>query len=642
MLSLTSLQAILGTEKLIRLRIYTPCRNVLQFELKSALLPRYMIQVSVHVAAWTLIADGGKLLQPPYMFASHQPPVSDSNSTTHSPVHDRASVSESSTLPSQYLALSPRHLSTNGIDKAQDGRQSFQIVHEQPLPAKSNPGSAYNDLMTLRDGTNPITILTEALGSAASERLASNTPMDGESWMPSKTTQAGPSDADTEFLRHKGTFSLPPRHVCDKLLTLFFEKVYIAIPVLNRAEFVQEYWRQTSSMFVLQSVLASAVPHAPSELLKEAGFPDRAAAQEAFFTRAKLLNDFDVETRMLQRLQGSLILAVTHVSHYMQCDHRYWFSNATCIASRMGLHRYMQHASSDSSTKCSAGYGGLYVPQLAEDDWEDESLPEGQNMLLPIGSHEKFYLIQSCKLSLLISRFWVKLLDSRESQLSCDELEAAFSSWRHSFRTAEKPTTGDSERSSVSSWHLTLQARGYVCECVLYRMMMRRSRAVSSPSECTAKQGLYGALFELDTTIDRVMNQNAGQFSTWLFHTCISTAIALHVERCLSSSTSSFDKVLSTLRIQVMLEFLREMAKSWSYIGCFVTLFEAVIRSTGLSISLPGPPLEPADTLPSPVSIGLQNGPWKISQDISPWPFGVDTSVPFDIPSGPFDANSIL
>ncbi|KAJ0423089.1 fungal-specific transcription factor domain-containing protein [Aspergillus carlsbadensis] len=601
------------------------------------------------------------------MFTSHLPAVSDSNSTTQSPVHDRASISESSTLPSQYLGLSPRHHFTNTTDQAQDGAQLFHIAHEQPSPAESNSKSGYNDPMALRDGTNPITILTEALGSAASERLASNTAMDGEPWMPSKATQSGPNDADTEFLRQKGAFSLPPRHVCDKLLALFFEKVYIAIPILNRAEFVQDYWHQTSSMFVLQSVLASAVPHAPCEFLKEAGFSDRATAQETFFTRAKFLHDFDVEKRMLQRLQGSLILAVTHVSHYMQCDHRFWFSNATCIASRMGLHRYMQHASSDPSTKLLRRIWWLMytwdvllalngmntmrrfydadsdVPQLTEDDWEDESLPEGQSMLLPICRFEKLYLIQSCKLSLLISRFWVRLLDSRGPPLSCNELEAAFSSWRHSFPTGEKPTAADNELSSVSSWHLTLQARGYVCECVLYRMMMRRSRRVSNPSESTTKQALYRTLFELDTTIDRVMNQNAGQFSTWLFHTCISTAIALHVERCVNPSTSSFDKVLSTLRIQVMLEFLREMAKSWSYIGCFVTLFEAVIRFTGLAASLPGPPQEPTDPLPSPVSIGLRNGPWKnIAQDISPWPLTVDTSVLFDIPSGPFDANSIL
>jgi hypothetical protein len=201
--------------------------------------------------------------------------------------------------------------------------------------------------------------------------------------------------------------------------------VYIAMPVIDRVEFVQDYWQQPAPTFVMQSVLASAVPHAPIEILNAAGFSDRASAQEAFFTRAKLLHDFDIEKRMLQRLQGSLILSVSHVSHYMQCDHRYWFSNATCIAARMGLHRIIRHEGANSSTKILRRIWWLMytwdvllslngmntmrrfhdadsdVPHLVEDDWEDERLPDGQTMLLPIARLEKLYLIQNCKLSLL-------------------------------------------------------------------------------------------------------------------------------------------------------------------------------------------------------------------------------------------------
>ncbi|KAL2830407.1 hypothetical protein BJY01DRAFT_227244 [Aspergillus pseudoustus] len=602
---------------------------------------------------------------PPYMFLSHQSPVSDSNSTIRSPGHDIASVSDQSTLPAQYLGLVSHPTHTDSTDQALDDRQIITLGHEQPLRVDSASAGGYTDAMALRDGTNPINILTEALGSAASESLASNGPATGGSWMPTQTTPTSPTDVDTEFLRQKGAFSLPPRHVCDKLLSLFFDKVYIAMPVIDRVDFVQDYWQQPAPTFVMQSVLASAVPHAPIEILKAAGFSDRASAQEAFFTRAKLLHDFDIEKRMLQRLQGSLILSVTHVSHYMQCDHRYWFSNATCIAARMGLHRIMRHEGADSSTKVLRRIWWLMytwdvllalngmntmrrfhdadsdVPHLVEDDWEDERLPDGQTMLLPISRLEKLYMIQSCKLSLLISRFWVKVLDS-QAELSCDDLEVTFRSWRQSF-TAVEHTDSEAGPSTISSWHLTLLARGYVCECILYRMMTRRRQPVSSPSDGGVRHRLYRTLFELDTTIDRVMNQNSGQFNTWLFHTCISTAIALHIERSLSTSTSSFDKVLSILRIQVMLEFLREMAKTWPYIGCFVTLFEAVIRSTSLSISLPGQQPDPADALPSPDSLGLQNLGWKgVSQDINSWPLGSDASVAFDIPSGPFDANSIL
>ncbi|KAL3465665.1 hypothetical protein BJX64DRAFT_285271 [Aspergillus heterothallicus] len=611
------------------------------------------------------LTDDQEISQPPYIFLSHQSPVSASNSTIRSPAHDIASISDQSTLAAQYLGLAPHPTHLDSTDQALDDRQMFPLSHEQPPRPGTDPAGGYTDAMALRDGTNPINILTDALGSVASERLASNGPATGGSWMPTQASPTSPTDVDTEFLRQKGAFSLPPRHVCDKLLSLFFDKVYIAMPVIDRVDFVQGYCQQPAPTFVMQSVLASAVPHAPLEILKAAGFSDHASAQEAFFTRAKLLHDFDIEKRMLQRLQGSLILSVSHVSHYMQCDHRYWFSNATCIAARMGLHRIIRHEEADSSTKILRRIWWLMytwdvllalngmntmrrfhdadsdVPHLIEDDWEDECLPDGQTMLLPIARLEKLYLIQSCKLSLLISRFWVKVLDP-QAEMSCDDLKVAFRSWRQSLVAVEQ-IGSDVGSSTAASWHLTLLARGYVCECILYRMITRRRQPVSSPSDSAVRHRLYRTLFELDTTIDRVMNQNSGRFNSWLFHTCISTAIALHIERSLSPSTSSFDKVLSILRIQVMLEFLREMAKTWPYIGCFVTLFEAVIRSTSLSISLPGQQPDPADALPSPDSLGLQNLGWKgVSQDISSWPLGADASAAFDIPSGPFDANSIL
>jgi hypothetical protein len=181
-------------------------------------------------------------------------------------------------------------------------------------------------------------------------------------------------------------------------------------------------------MFVLQSILASAVPHATIDLLNKAGFPDRASAQETFFTRAKLLHDLDVEQGLLQRLQGSLILAITHVSHYMQRDHRYWFSNATCIAARMGLHRNIVSQSADISPKLLRRLWAVIYTwdvllalngmntmrrfqnidskliQLMEQDWEEDPHPEFHSLLQPVSSQEKLYLIMSCKLS-LISRF---------------------------------------------------------------------------------------------------------------------------------------------------------------------------------------------------------------------------------------------
>jgi hypothetical protein len=199
----------------------------------------------------------------------------------------------------------------------------------------------------------------------------------------------------------------------------------MSVPVIDRVRFVQDYWQQTQSMFVLQAILASAVPHATIDLLNKAGFSDHAAAQETFFTRAKLLHDLDAEQSLLHRLQGSLILAVTHVSHYMQRDHRYWFSNATCIAARMGLHRNTSRQSTGISPKVLRRLWAVIYTwdvllalngmntmrqfhnidstplQLTELDWEEDPDPKFHSLLQPVSSQEKLYLIMSCKLSLI-------------------------------------------------------------------------------------------------------------------------------------------------------------------------------------------------------------------------------------------------
>ncbi|KAL4866578.1 hypothetical protein BDV12DRAFT_199056 [Aspergillus spectabilis] len=226
-----------------------------------------------------------------------------------------------------------------------------------------------------------------------------------------------------------------------------------------------------------------------------------------------------------------------------------------------------------------------------------------------------------------------------QTDISCNEPEAALLSWHESFSPGLR-ITDVNEASTTNSWHLTFTARGYVCQYV-----GRSGAAAKCANEgfCRlARQKLHVTLLELDATIDRIMNQNAGQFNTWLFHTCISTAIALHIERYLDPFTISFESVLAALRVQPELQFLREMAKSWPYIISFANIF-GVVNYAGLPIPFPGPGLEPSGSLHSPTLIDRLNLPGKVVMPYSNfWLANTDSAMTADIPSGPFDANSIL
>jgi hypothetical protein len=192
---------------------------------------------------------------------------------------------------------------------------------------------------------------------------------------------------------------------------------------------MEEYSQQNVSMFLLLAILTTVIQHVSIDLIQELGFSSRSIAQETFFKRAKLLHDFDIEKNQLRLLQGSLLLSTTHISHYMQRDYRYWLSNATYIATKMGLHRNILFQRLDGSTRklfrriwCTLytwdvllALNGMdtmrrfrdidfstCTPEITEDDWEDEPIPPVfQEFLHPIEKAEKSYVIEGGKLSLL-------------------------------------------------------------------------------------------------------------------------------------------------------------------------------------------------------------------------------------------------
>ena len=125
----------------------------------------------------------------------------------------------------------------------------------------------------------------------------------------------------------------------DRILRLYFERVYPYTPVLDRLAFVRQYTAGVCSIFLLQCILTSVAPYMSMPLLIESGYSDRNTAQKSFFAKAQLLYDLGVEKSQLSLLQGSLILTASYFSLDLDKDCRYWLSNAVRLATQLGLHR---------------------------------------------------------------------------------------------------------------------------------------------------------------------------------------------------------------------------------------------------------------------------------------------------------------
>lgn len=191
---------------------------------------------------------------------------------------------------------------------------------------------------------------------------------------------------------------------------------------------MNNYTQDQHSLFLLQSILFNAVPHAPEDLIRACGYCDRDDAQKSIFTKARLLYDVEHEKSQLHLLQGSIILSSISFSYALDKDYRYWLTNAARIASKMGLNRNSVSAGLDPDMKrllrriwwvvynrdillAISGIDNLRrfhdrycdTSYLSEEDFEEScDVPvRFQNIVPPIYRLQKLFMVEYSKLSVI-------------------------------------------------------------------------------------------------------------------------------------------------------------------------------------------------------------------------------------------------
>lgn len=90
-------------------------------------------------------------------------------------------------------------------------------------------------------------------------------------------------------------------------------------------------------MFLLRVIWVPATLHAAADLLAACGFASRSAAQESFFSKAKLLHDFAADDDLLLVLQGCIILCMVILDQPTDRDFGYWIHNAIRLAIKLDI-----------------------------------------------------------------------------------------------------------------------------------------------------------------------------------------------------------------------------------------------------------------------------------------------------------------
>lgn len=150
----------------------------------------------------------------------------------------------------------------------------------------------------------------------------------------------------------------------DALIKTYFDHVYPFAPVINRADFMRGYHSGNCSLFLLCAILAPASLHLPADVLSACGFASRSAAQESFFSKAKLLYNFAAEDDPLLMLQGSIVLCTVILDHPTDQDYSYWFHNAIRLATKLDLRNtWVSYSWTVTLVTCVAGTNCLRTPR---------------------------------------------------------------------------------------------------------------------------------------------------------------------------------------------------------------------------------------------------------------------------------------
>ncbi|KAI1325756.1 hypothetical protein F5Y16DRAFT_377058 [Xylariaceae sp. FL0255] len=435
---------------------------------------------------------------------------------------------------------------------------------------------------------------------------ASNTPyplIQGQVAVPNLSNL---DDIDIEYLSKRGVFDLPSPVCRDALIKSYFDHVYPFAPVINRFEFIQQYQARNCSLFLLRTILTTASAHTPADILSTCGFTSRSAAQNSFFSKAKLLHDFSAEEDPLVMLQGCIILSTVILDHRTDWDYGYWFHNAINLATKLNLRNIcvrkdkpanvlklyrriwwslhfldIFYVSSDPKrSRLLEDTSG--IEPCREDDWEAEDVPRASSTLLSMLTPvQKVSPVVHYDLGQIFAECLSTVKGNRQQHPR--QIMRPFDAWRQSL--AQKMHVDGSTRSDVC--YLNVQALSYRFECMLCRLIRSSSQQSQHANWSEwANQRLASAILELDMIAMRVLANGTLQNFPVSFTTTMTALLALHIESALDLAQTDLVRSMARISISQIMLILTQ-GKEIPAIKRAIPIFEEILTRKNLDTVQP-------------------------------------------------------
>jgi len=146
---------------------------------------------------------------------------------------------------------------------------------------------------------------------------------------------------DLEYLQKKGAFLIPETSLRNELLRCYVQYVHPYLPLLELDDFLAAVQKDdgssTVSLLLFQAAMFAATAYIDMRYLNVQGYDTRKAARKAFFSRVKLLYDFDYEIDRVIVVQSVLLMTYWYESPDDPKDVWHWLGVAISLARTIGL-----------------------------------------------------------------------------------------------------------------------------------------------------------------------------------------------------------------------------------------------------------------------------------------------------------------
>lgn len=161
---------------------------------------------------------------------------------------------------------------------------------------------------------------------------------------------------EVQYLHAKSALSIPDRELRTALLQGYVDFVYPFMPTIDLNDFlgIVEYEDGAFgkvSLLVFQAIMFAGSAFVDMSYLKRAGFQRRQDARKAFYTKARLLYDFDYEDDRIYLLQALLLMTYWYESPNDQKDTWHWMGIAISVATSIGLNKDPSRGTLDKSRR---------------------------------------------------------------------------------------------------------------------------------------------------------------------------------------------------------------------------------------------------------------------------------------------------